>query len=130
MDTPIENSRQALPIRLPIRLFETQKRMNDYKAEDMKFGDLTQFFLQEYYQPNNISKNINPFTHPNRDESARILFDEQLWEGFAFKPFITEMNVTKTIEGGRNDKDQMDFNDVNHTLRRYILEFTASYSSC
>ncbi|WP_426817095.1 DUF3289 family protein [Winslowiella sp. 2C04] len=86
MDTPVENPRQALPIRLPIRLFETQKRMNDYKAEDMKFGDLTQFFLQEYYQPNNISKNINPFTHPNRDESARILFDEfrQLSDTFSF----------------------------------------------
>lgn len=60
----------------------------------------------------------------------RIWFTLQRWEGFAFKPFITEMNVTKTIEGGRNDKDQMDFNDVNHSLRRYILEFTASYSSC
>jgi len=86
MNTPIENPRQALPIRLPIRLFETQKRMDDYKAEDMKFGDLTQFCLQEYYQLKDISKNINPFTHPNRDESARILFDEfrQLSDTFSF----------------------------------------------
>jgi len=86
MDAEIKKTKQERPIGLPTRLFATKKKMDDYKAADMRCGDLTQYYLQEYYQLNDISKNINPFTHPNRDESARILFDEfrLLSDSFSF----------------------------------------------
>ena len=76
MDTHIKKNRQELPIGLPTLLFATKKKMDDYKAEDMRYGDLTQHCLQEYYQLRDISLHVNPFTHPDRDESARILFDD------------------------------------------------------
>lgn len=77
---------QDHPVRLPTRLFETQRKMDDYRAADMQYGDLTQSCLENYYNLKDISKRINPFTHPHREESARILFDEfrQLSDTFSF----------------------------------------------
>lgn len=71
---------------LPCLLFATQHEMDDYCAPDMLYGDLSAEVLRRQYHLHDISARINPFTHPDRDESARILFDEfrYLSDTFAF----------------------------------------------
>ena len=73
-------------IDLPCLLFATQHEMDDYCAPDMLYGDLSAEVLRRQYHLHDISAHINPFTHPDRDESARILFDEfrYLSDTFAF----------------------------------------------
>jgi len=50
--------------------------MDDYFADDMNYGDISEKALKERYKLHDISSRVNPFTFPNRLESARILFDE------------------------------------------------------
>ncbi|KOC84849.1 DUF3289 family protein, partial [Winslowiella iniecta] len=45
-------------------------------ADDMNYGDISEKALKERYKLYDISSQVNPFTFPNRLESARILFDE------------------------------------------------------
>ncbi|ARJ42842.1 hypothetical protein B1H58_12930 [Pantoea alhagi] len=63
-------------IKLPCLLFATQHKMDDYGAPDMLYGDLSAEVMRQQYHLRDISTHIDPFTHPNREESARILFDE------------------------------------------------------
>ncbi|MDU4094822.1 MAG: YPO3983 family protein [Pantoea sp.] len=63
-------------IKLPRLLFATQHTMDDYGAPDMQYGDLSAGVLRQQYHLRDISARVDPFTHPNREESARILFDE------------------------------------------------------
>ncbi|MGD8202739.1 DUF3289 family protein [Pantoea sp. FN0305] len=63
-------------IKLPCLLFATQHKMDDYGAPDMLYGDLSAEVLRQQYHLRDISTRIDPFNHPNRKESARILFDE------------------------------------------------------
>ncbi|MFS2221850.1 DUF3289 family protein [Pantoea sp. B65] len=74
------------PVRLPTRLFATQKKMDGYYAADMRYGDLSQHCLQQHFGLRDISTRINPFTYKDRDHSARVLFDEfrQLSDTFSF----------------------------------------------
>ena len=60
----------------PCLLFATQHTMDDYGAPDMQYGDLSAGVLRQQYHLRDISARVDPFTHPNREESARILFDE------------------------------------------------------
>jgi len=64
------------PLPLPALIFETQKKMDDYAASDMKHGDLTAAQLREQYHLTDISSRCNPYQMPDRQASARILFDE------------------------------------------------------
>lgn len=70
----------------PRLLFATQHEMDDYCAPDMLYGDLSAEVLRRQYHLHDISARLNPFTHPNREESARVLFDEfrYLSDTFAF----------------------------------------------
>ncbi|YCI30347.1 DUF3289 family protein [Erwinia sp. PK3-005] len=63
-------------LKLPCLLFATQHAMDDYGAPDMLYGDLSSEVLRQQYHLRDISARIDPFTHPSREESARILFDE------------------------------------------------------
>ena len=63
-------------LKLPCLLFATQHTMDDYGAPDMQYGDLSAGVLRQQYHLCDVSARVDPFTHPNREESARILFDE------------------------------------------------------
>ena len=63
-------------LKLPCLLFATQHPMDDYCAPDMLYGDLSTEVLRQQYHLRDISARIDPFTHPDREESAPILFDE------------------------------------------------------
>lgn len=63
-------------LNLPRLLFATQHTMDDYGAPDMQYGDLSAGVLRQQYHLRDVSARVDPFTHPNREESARILFDE------------------------------------------------------
>jgi len=76
MDTHADHKPQTAALQLPIRIYETQRKMDDYFADDMHYGDISEKVLRERYRLRDISTRINPFTFPNRLESARILFDE------------------------------------------------------
>ncbi|WP_312393789.1 DUF3289 family protein [Mixta calida] len=79
-------SQSRLSMDLPCLLFATRHEMDDYCAPDMLYGDLSAEVLRRQYHLRDISAHLNPFTHPNREESARILFDEfrYLADTFAF----------------------------------------------
>lgn len=74
MVIPTDHSTQA--IRLPALLFTTQRKMDDYDAADMRYGDISQQRLQQHYKLSDISLLVNPFTYPDRAASARVLFNE------------------------------------------------------
>ncbi|MDU5192718.1 MAG: YPO3983 family protein [Mixta calida] len=79
-------NQSRLSMDLPCLLFATRHEMDDYCAPDMLYGDLSAEVLRQQYHLHDISAHLNPFTHPNREESARILFDEfrYLADTFAF----------------------------------------------
>jgi len=92
------------PLPLPARIYQTTRQMDDYRARDMRYGDLDTLALrnQFYIDVDNVSARVNPRTlklqpAPNtgtlyspyamqdleqqmpsvsRDESARLMFDE------------------------------------------------------
>ena len=45
----------------PCTLFETQKRMDDYNAPDMQYGDLTQEQLKKDFLLTKVSERVDPF---------------------------------------------------------------------
>ncbi|ARJ44053.1 hypothetical protein B1H58_19720 [Pantoea alhagi] len=49
-------------LRFPCRIFETQKRMDDYGADDMRYGDLTESQLKNEYHLHDVSTRIDPYT--------------------------------------------------------------------
>ena len=85
-------------LQFPATIFQTQNRMDDYSAKDMRCGDLTEAQLKSHYHLVDVSTRANPytlakitpFTQPQsmfygsrgkgkkitRQECARILFDE------------------------------------------------------
>lgn len=46
----------------PQTIFTTQKRFNDYGAEDMRYGDLSEERLKKEFGLKNISNVVNPYT--------------------------------------------------------------------
>lgn len=92
------------PLPLPARIYETTRQMDDYRARDMRYGDLDTLALrnQFYIDVDNVSARVNPRTlklqpalntgtlyspyamqdleqqmpSVSRDESARLMFDE------------------------------------------------------
>jgi len=49
-------------LQFPCTLFETQKRMNDYSARDMRCGDLSESQLKENFHLTNVSARVNPYS--------------------------------------------------------------------
>ena len=106
-------------LRFPCTIFKTQDRMDDYSAEDMRYGDLTESQLKNDYHLLDVSTRVDPYTlteitpfrQPHsmfygargegrkimQQECASILFDEMrhLSQSFAiygpYKHLIEEM---------------------------------------
>ncbi|KGD76693.1 hypothetical protein HA49_04155 [Tatumella morbirosei] len=49
-------------LQFPCTLFETQKRMNDYSARDMRYGDLSESQLKANFHLTNVSARVNPYS--------------------------------------------------------------------
>ena len=49
-------------LQFPCSLFETQKRMNDYSARDMRYGDLSESQLKANFHLTNVSARVNPYS--------------------------------------------------------------------
>ena len=72
------------PLQFPCTIFKTQKWMNDYGASDMRCGDILKTKFSQFH-------------------FFRIGFVLQRYNQFGFKPFMTNMEATIEITGGRND---------------------------
>ncbi|UYU31982.1 DUF3289 family protein [Siccibacter colletis] len=48
-------------VSLPFVIYETERKMNDYRSDDMCFGDLTEKQLKENFQLWNISERVDPY---------------------------------------------------------------------
>ncbi|MDU5190159.1 MAG: YPO3983 family protein [Mixta calida] len=108
-------------LRFPCTIFKTQNRMDDYSAEDMRYGDLTESQLSNDYHLIDVSTRVDPYTlteitpfrQPHsmfygmrgegrkitQQECASILFDEMrhLSQSFAiwgpYRHLIEEMII-------------------------------------
>ncbi len=49
-------------LQFPCTIFKPQKRMDDYGAEDMRCGDLSESQLKNTFNLADISARVNPFT--------------------------------------------------------------------
>jgi len=63
-------------LHFPCTIFKTQNRMDDYSAEDMRCGDLTEAQLKTYYRLNYISDRADPWTLMRRSafDNPRSMF--------------------------------------------------------
>ncbi|MGD8106455.1 DUF3289 family protein [Pantoea sp. FN0302] len=141
----------ALPF--PCRIFETQKRMDDYSAEDMRYGDLTESQLKNDFHLHDVSTRIDPYTlteiTPLRQphsrfygsrgagekhsvaECAAILFDEMrhLSQAFAiygpYKYLIEEM-ITHMQQG---EGAPFSSHYLDSALRMHIINDESSENS-
>lgn len=58
VDTPVAPQVQHFPC----VVYETQKKMDDYQAPDMRYGDLSAHRLMTYYGLNDVSTLVDPYT--------------------------------------------------------------------
>lgn len=49
------------PLRFPFTVYQTKNKMNDYRADDMRYGDLSEFHLKEYFGLREIVEGVNPY---------------------------------------------------------------------
>lgn len=104
-------------LQFPCKIFETQKKMDDKNAKDMKSGDLSEIDLKAKFHLTDISISVNPYTlteipsyehpmvqffRPKKEvkkltnwECARILFDEFR---YLSRPFSWDGPYTSLIE--------------------------------
>ncbi|MCU5771835.1 DUF3289 family protein [Erwiniaceae bacterium BAC15a-03b] len=97
---------------LPAFIYQTQRKMDDTGAADMRCGDLSQNCLQHHFALRDISTRVNPFTYPDRQQSARLLFDEfrSLSDTFSFvgeyKPIMRKLITHMQINNGEKFTDK------------------------
>ncbi|WP_276973644.1 YPO3983 family protein [Tatumella ptyseos] len=58
-------------LQFPCTLFKTQNRMDDYSAQDMRCGDLTEEQLKSLYRLDYISDRVDPWTLKRRSSMDR-----------------------------------------------------------
>ena len=46
----------------PLNIFKTQRKFDDYAADDMKFGDMSEMHLKNKYRLINVSNIVDPYT--------------------------------------------------------------------
>ncbi|MBT0725527.1 DUF3289 family protein [Rosenbergiella sp. S61] len=116
-------------LQFPCTIFQTQNRMDDYSAKDMRCGDLTEAQLKSQYGLVDVSNRVNPYTltkitpfnQPQsmfygsrgegqkitRQQCAAMLFDEfrDLSRTFAlyspYKPLIKQMITHMQYSNGK-----------------------------
>ena len=62
--SPVEASAETPPpepLPLPARIYETRRQMDDYKADDMHYGDLTEEELKRDFGLIHVSQHVDPF---------------------------------------------------------------------
>ena len=140
-------------LRFPCTVFRTQNRMDDYGAEDMRYGDLSESQLKNEFHLLDVSTRIDPYTlteitpfrqphsrfygsrgageKHSRDECANILFDEMrhLSQAFAvygpYKDLIEEM--ISHMQHGDGAPFSSDY--LNSALRMQIMNDESSENS-
>jgi len=58
-------------LHFPCTIFKTQNRMDDYSAEDMRCGDLTEAQLKSHYRLDYISDRVDPYMLTRRSSMDR-----------------------------------------------------------
>jgi len=58
-------------LQFPCTIFKTQNRMDDYSAEDMRCGDLTEAQLKSHYRLDYISDRVDPYMLTRRSSMDR-----------------------------------------------------------
>ncbi|MGV3347051.1 YPO3983 family protein [Enterobacteriaceae bacterium LUAb1] len=143
-------------LQFPCTVFQTQNRMDDYGANDMRCGDLTAVPLKTYYRLEKVSDNMNPwaltkidksrpFQHPRlgayaylregekitRQQCGALLFDEfrQLSRLFSvYGPYshLIEQMITHMQNG-----NGMPFRDMtlDRALKEHILRDNSTENS-
>ena len=133
-------------LEFPCIIFKSQKRMDDYSASDMRYGDLTEMQLKSQYRLNYISDQVDPYTLTRRSsmdrpqtlfccnlrgsgekitrqQCATILFDEfrSLSSSFSFYGKFSHL-IKKMITHMQNGNG-MSFRDLalNRALEEQIL---------
>jgi len=60
-----------IALQFPCTIFKTQKLMDDYSANDMRYGDLTEAQLKSQYRLDYISDQVDPWTLTRRSSMDR-----------------------------------------------------------
>ncbi len=133
-------------LRFPCAIFKTQKRMDDYRACDMHYGDLSERQLKTQYRLVDVSTRANPYRltkitpfsqpqsmfHGSRGEGAKItrqrcaaiLFNEfrDLSRAFSiygpYKPLIQQMITHMQIANGAPFRHML----LDRALREHIVK--------
>ena len=63
-------------ISLPCRLFETMNRMDEYSADDMRYGDVSESRLKTDFKLRDVSARVNPYTGERITASRFTLFNQ------------------------------------------------------
>ncbi|WON77650.1 YPO3983 family protein [Serratia sp. UGAL515B_01] len=154
MSETTQSSVEAL--RFPCTVFRTQRRMDDYGADDMRCGDLSETQLKNDFKLNDVSSKVNPYTLTlakqlklrsygygfeadtdlkskkiTRQECANILFDEfrSLSKQVSFYGPYQKL-IGKMIDHMQKGNGAP-FRDIllNAALKEQILEDTSSDNS-
>ncbi|WP_456310460.1 DUF3289 family protein [Serratia proteamaculans] len=63
-------------ISLPCRLFETMNRMDEYSADDMRYGDVSESRLKTDFKLRDVSARADPYTGERMTASRFTLFNQ------------------------------------------------------
>ena len=63
-------------ISLPCRLFETMNRMDEYSADDMRYGDVSESRLKSDFKLRDVSARVDPYTGERITASRFNLFNQ------------------------------------------------------
>lgn len=132
-------------LRFPCTVFTSQRAMDDYNAEDMRYGDLTESQLKSQFHLVNISARADPYTlerilpfsqpqsrfygYRGKNESlsvqacARILFDEFRNLSSVFSCYGPYKSLIKKMITHMQKGDGAPFNDaaLDKALEQQIL---------
>nr|WP_255562248.1 DUF3289 family protein [Rahnella sp. PD12R] len=133
----------------PVLIFKTKRKMDDYDAQDMHHGDLTEDVLKNKFDLRDVSARVDPYTGTKLDpspysyylpqkevqldkgNSARILFDEfrDLSDSFSF--YGEYKGVMRRMITHMQGNTGTPFNDplLDQALKEQILNDTSSGSS-
>lgn len=90
----------------PCTIFQTQNRMHDYRAKDMRCGDLSEAQLKKHYCPFDLSTRVNPYLFEkiiSLIQPYSIFVVPHRFNQFSFKPLMKNIEATIEISGERND---------------------------
>ncbi|WP_025903932.1 YPO3983 family protein [Tatumella sp. UCD-D_suzukii] len=134
-------------LQFPFVLFKTQKRMDDYSASDMRYGDLTEGQLKSQYRLDYISDRIDPWIltmrslmdrpqsafccnlrgpgeEITRQQSAAILFDEFRLLSHKFSLYGPYKHLIEKMITHMQKGNGRPFSDVslNRALKEQIIQ--------